>query len=238
MLKIAVCDDDMFTTSQVESMIETICEKKGIKVETEPFGDGTTLWQAICNGEHYDLIYLDVEMESMDGITVAKKIREEDNNVLFIFISGYESYCKAILEVEPFRFLDKPIDAVKFEEFFLKANDKITDINRCFAFHQHSTYHRIPYKDILYFESNKRVITLRTNRTEYHFYAKMNDVEEKVCNNNRFFIRIHRSYLVNFLQMETFGKLQVRLLNEQVLPISVDAREGARKRYLELLAEE
>ena len=65
-------------------------------------------------GERYSLIFLDIEMELVDGISAARLIRETDRSVLFIYISGYDSYLKELFEVEPFRFLSKPLEKELF----------------------------------------------------------------------------------------------------------------------------
>ena len=77
-MKIAVCDDDKLLTGEIDGQLQRIQQKMGISFETDIFFDGETLWEAIEKHGSYDIIYLDIEMENMDGITVARKIREQD----------------------------------------------------------------------------------------------------------------------------------------------------------------
>ncbi|NCB93194.1 MAG: response regulator [Clostridia bacterium] len=122
----------------------------------------------------------------MDGITVAKRIRQKDEVVQFIYVSSYDTYCKEILEVEPFRFLDKPIDTDKFEEIFMKVCERITDVNRCFVCQFGGANYRIPYKDIMYFQSEKREIHVYTKEAKVRYYGKMNEVQAQVDRVSRF----------------------------------------------------
>ena len=85
-----------------------------------------TLWEAIEKHGSYDIIYLDIEMENMDGITVARKIREQDPYTILLFVSSYDSYYEQLFEVEPLRFLRKPINPEKFEEYFKIIPDPIS----------------------------------------------------------------------------------------------------------------
>ena len=78
-MKIAVCDDDKLLTGEIDGQLQRIQQKMGISFETDIFFDGETLWEAIEKHGSYDIIYLDIEMENMDGITVARKIREQEN---------------------------------------------------------------------------------------------------------------------------------------------------------------
>lgn len=92
MLKIAICDDDLKFAGSLETLVITESQELGIRVETEVFADGKTLVEHIRAGERYGLIFLDIEMEHVDGISAARLIRETDRSVLFIYISGYDSY--------------------------------------------------------------------------------------------------------------------------------------------------
>lgn len=105
MLRVAICDDDLKFTGQIEALVFQESQKLGIRVETEVFSDGKTLLNSIQNGEHYQLIFIDIEMEQVDGITAARCIREIDRTVLLIYVSGYDNYLKELFEVEPFHFL-------------------------------------------------------------------------------------------------------------------------------------
>ena len=84
-MKIAVCDDDKLLTGEIDGQLQRIQQKMGISFETDIFFDGETLWEAIEKHGSYDIIYLDIEMENMDGITVARKIREQDPYTILLF---------------------------------------------------------------------------------------------------------------------------------------------------------
>ena len=108
MLKIAICDDDLGFTGSLENLVLEESRSMGLRVDTDVFFDGNILLKSIQSGERYGLIFIDIEMEQVDGISAARKIRETDRSVLLIYISGYDKYLKELFEVEPFRFLSKP----------------------------------------------------------------------------------------------------------------------------------
>ena len=99
-MKIAVCDDDRLLTGEIDGQLQKIREKTGISFETDIFFDGETLWEAIEKNVSYDIVYLDIEMKNMDGITVARKIRDRDPYAILIFVSSYDSYYEQLFEVE------------------------------------------------------------------------------------------------------------------------------------------
>lgn len=73
MLNIAICDDDVKTTGTLEMLIRRIAKRNFIDVETEVFWDGKSLADAVRDGNYFDIIYLDIEMDKEDGITDSVK---------------------------------------------------------------------------------------------------------------------------------------------------------------------
>lgn len=118
MLKIAICDDDKVFSSEVEDIIQTESANKGMRAEIEVFTDGRYLVESIQKGARYNIIFLDIEMEHLDGLATARKIRMIDSTVLIIYISGYDDYLKELFEVEPFRFISKPLEKNKLIKYF------------------------------------------------------------------------------------------------------------------------
>ena len=92
MLRIAVCDDDTRFTGELEEMVRREAAETGISVDTEVYSDGDTLVADIEKGYRYDLIFLDIEMERVNGINAARQIRRTDRSALLIYVSNYEQY--------------------------------------------------------------------------------------------------------------------------------------------------
>ena len=166
-MKIAVCDDDKLLTGEIDRQLQGLRQRMGISFETEIFFDGTTLWESIERNGSYDIIYLDIEMKNMDGITVAKKIREQDPYTILLFVSSYDSYYEQLFEVEPLRFLRKPIDPGKFEEYFRIAYGKLMNLDERLHFEFNKRLYQIPYREIIYMESQRRVIRLVEITSDY-----------------------------------------------------------------------
>lgn len=207
----------------------------GISFETDIFFDGETLWEAIEKHGSYDIIYLDIEMENMDGITVARKIREQDPYTILLFVSSYDSYYEQLFEVEPLRFLRKPINPEKFEEYFKIAYGRLMNLDERLHFEFNKRLYQIPYRSIMYMESRRRVIHLIENGgQEYRFYMKMNDLMQEISRVGHMFIRIHCSYVVNYYYIKTFGASEVVLLNGEVLPVSIEYKNEAMKFYMDM----
>ena len=157
MLRIAICDDDSKFTGEIEALVFQESQKLGIRVETEVFSDGKTLLKSIQDGEHYQLIFIDIEMKQVDGITAARHIREIDRTVLLIYVSGYDKYLKELFEVEPFRFLSKPLNPVQFARYFKESCKRINETEVFYQFTFNKEIRKVSVRDIVYFESNNRI---------------------------------------------------------------------------------
>lgn len=236
-MRIAICDDDMAVTGVMDGMLQKIEKEEKIEMEVDVFFGGAGLWEQIQQTGAYDLIYLDIEMKDMDGITVARKIREKDPYTILIFVSAYDSYFRQLFEVEPFRFLDKPLDEKIFREYFLLAYKRISTQNERFAFRFEKRIYQLPLREIVYFESNLRLIYIHGKDREYRFYGKLNQVQEQMEKMSRYFIRIQRSYLVNYYHILSMNGKEVELITGEKLPVSKEYKDRALSRYLELLGD-
>lgn len=233
MLMVAICDDDKNFTGELEALVSAQASYAGIAVEIDIFFDGLSLEKAIQYGYRYDLIFLDIKMEPEDGIETARFIRKKDKSVLFIYISNYEQYMIELFEVEPFRFLLKPMNLDCFNRYFREACIRIGENTVCFEYKFNKEIRKTSLRDIIYFESRNRVIHIfLSNGKEERFYRKLSDIEKELLDRNQRFLRIHQSYLVNYdyVRKVTFSSLVLELGDgtEQILQISKDRQKKIR----------
>lgn len=232
MIRIAICDDDNRFVGELETMILREASKAGIGVETETYSDGDTLVADMEKGYRYELIFMDIEMERVDGINAARQIRQIDRSTLLIYVSRYEQYLKELFEVEPFRFLLKPVDEAKLKKYFRDACSRIGETEAYYQFTFNKEIRKVAVRDIVYFESRNRVIHIfLVNGLSERFYGKLNIVESKLAQSRQTFLRIHQSYLVNYNYIEkmTFSTVTVLLEHDKkVLKISEDREKAVR----------
>lgn len=235
MVRIGICDDEPVVVEQIRGMLDKL-DRTGLKrLEIVEFYSGEKLLESISKGSCYDLLYLDIEMHQLNGINVAKKIREKDVNMLIIYVSGNEGYYRDLFDVEPFRFIIKPIDERLFLNIFLKAEERITIQEVVFTFQTNKSIVKLPLNDIMYFDSAGRVITIHTQEKEYRYYDKLDLVEETVKADCDLFIRVHKSYLVNFKYIKIFETSKVIMRDEKEISISDERRNSAKKAYMKLI---
>ena len=238
MLRIAICDDDVYLVANIEEMLCQYLKKNLIESDMEIFYDGITLEKKYECGERFDIIYLDIEMGGKNGIEVAKFIRKLDRDVLLIYVSSYETYFLQMFEVEPFRFIRKPINAKDFEMITNLAYERTIENDAYFEYKYNRTIGKVLIRRIIYFESVGRTVIIHTEDCTYRYYGKLDEVEQRLYQNKIPFLRIHKSFYVNFHFVDkiTFSKLI--LSDGTTLQISQDRQNIIRKKYLDILGGE
>lgn len=236
MLRIAICDDDKILVTQIEEMLNRYLDKKMIDRYIEIFYDGASLERIYEKGDRFDIIYLDIEMSGKNGIEAAKSIRRLDRDVLLIYVSSYETYFMQLFEVEPFRFIKKPIKETEFEEVIDFAYERIIEEDAYFEYKYNKTVGKVLIRKIMYFESCGSRVHIVLKGKLYKFYKKLDDVEKEISVNYSIpFIRIHKSYLVNFQQIRKVGYTEVETKDGRILNISDTYKKDVRARYSKLL---
>ena len=230
-LHVAVCDDEAAACGELEKLIAACGRAHGISIETEIFLNGESLLQAFAKNGMPDLLFLDIRLPDADGIAVGETIRQRLGNyqIPLVYISSMQQYAMGLFKNSPFDFLIKPLTMDKvapvMERFFQSIGAEGS-----FSFQTGKALCRIPYRDILYFQSQGRQVQLITRQGRKTFYGKLSQAEEALPEG--LFLRIHKSCLVNFRYVREFSYIQVTMANGDVLSISRPYRKEVRARLL------
>lgn len=223
MFHIAICDDEVALCAQLESYLGAYISR-GI-VKTETFYSADKLYEALGKGEYYDLIFLDIEFKLTDGVEIGRKIRDEleDEKVQIVYISAKQDYAMELFSVRPMNFLVKPVHEAEVVENVDKAIALSEMHELHFEFRFRADNYRVPYGDIMYFESSNRKVYIHTKQGVKEMYGRLNEIEGKVPPT---FIRIHQSYLVNRVYVTYWNSEEIALRNGCRLPVSQKYRKG------------
>lgn len=232
MLRIAICDDEKIICRQLEDILLKIEDIINQEVDVDVYYSGEELCNYLYSGNHYDLIFLDIELNEINGVEVGKRIRNELNDELtqIVFISGNESYAMELFEVRPLNFLIKPFDKAKIESVLLKALKLLDKENNFFEYKNGNINFSVNIKDVIYFESHGRKVNIVLSNEKKNFYGKLSTVEEQISNQD--FIMIHKSYLINLNHCIEYTYEYVKMSNKEVLTISQNNRKSVREKLM------
>lgn len=118
MLEIAICDDDAII---LKTLGKYFGKLNDATIKYDIYNSADTLYRYVEEqGTVYDVFILDIEMQGMNGLELAQKIREKDSNCLIIFLTNYSQYVFSVFEVITFDFLRKPLEYSEFENLIKK----------------------------------------------------------------------------------------------------------------------
>lgn len=216
--KIAICDDEPLHIDKIRSILQD--------EETDNYTKPAILLNAITAGKRYDVLFLDIMMPEIDGISLARELRELDEDMLIIFITSKIEFMQTGYEVKAFRYLLKDQIDTGLPKIWKDIKKELLDrADTYFTYEFERKTYRYPCRDVLYLESNLRRIILHTKRDTAVLYGKLDDLAIKYS----MFVRIHKSYLVNRRHIRSISAGMVVLSSGDVLPIS--------RKYADLLEE-
>lgn len=242
-LNIAICDDE-------ENMRIYICkllEKQEIDCSIIQFSSGKELlqFQAEENKEAIDVLFLDISMKEMDGMTVAKHLRGQAQKKqkavwgslpLLIFVTGYAEYMQEAFSVHAFQFLVKPIKESDFAKVFAQVVQEYTYLTtkewnkpKEILVKNGNITRSVLAEDIYYIESSNRKVILCLEYEKIAYYGKISELEKELQKN---FFRVHKGYLVNMKYVERYSRKEVQMKNGDILLISKYKYQDFVKAYL------
>lgn len=235
MLRIAICDDEESARDALRIQLEKIMDETEDEIVYE-FSSGHTCvnWITAHPGE-VDLLFLDVEMGKESGMDAAKKIRNSDDSLLLVFVTGYTDYVFDGYQVNALDYLVKPASPEKLKNVLSRAKQALSpQTDQFFVLKNTDGIYRLPCDDILYFYSDRRYVNLVTATRTYTFYGRLNDIEQQMKKN---FIRIHQRYLVNSDKVTFLGSDYVTVDNPacEKLPISRACKKDAAEKLAKSL---
>lgn len=234
MLRIAICDDDKTLCNHMELIIFEHCAKNSLHIDVEVFYSGVKLCEFIQNEHDFDLIFLDIEMSEINGVEVGTIIREKMNNqtTQIVYISSNISYCMNLFQVRPMNFLVKPILPEQVVKQINLASDLILRAEYLFRYKQGHISYSEPVRNIIYFESQNRLVRMITASRETSFYGTLTEIEQQLNKSN--FLLIHKSFLVNYAHIAEFGAKDIKMSNGQLLAISQQRRKSVKDMQIKL----
>ncbi|EOH71959.1 LytR/AlgR family response regulator transcription factor [Enterococcus malodoratus] len=219
MLEVVCCDDEKEMRKALMRIIEPELQLQGIEYQLREFSSGEELLSSRL--ESIDLLFLDIEMKALDGIETAKQLRKINQHAVIIFVTAFADFVFQGYEVKALNYILKPYGEKKIVEVLHKALDELETAHpKYFVIEQKSGITRVALKEICYFTSDRRIVTIVTAKDPITFYGKLNDL---VLPDH--FLRIHNRYVVNlhYVDQVEAGSLTC---NQEQLPISRKYRQS------------
>ncbi len=213
LVRLAVCDDDRI---MVEYISDKLREYYG-ECEINKYKDGESLL-ADSRRQLFDALFLDIDMPGMDGMELAEKIRKGNKYVKIIFVTNKDNLVYKALKYIPFRYIRKNYFDEEFSEAVEALKKSIAESNHTVMFNTKSGDICIKVRDIIYAEVFDHTVKVHLQNDTFETWKTLDSLEKEILNFG--FIRIHKSFLVNYRNIALVEDKNIILNTEEKIPMS------------------
>ncbi len=214
-LRIAICDDSAADRDYLAGLARRWAGQRLHTVQLALYPSAESFLFAYAEDKTVQILLLDIEMGQMDGVTMARTLRKDNDGVQIIFITGYSDYIADGYEVEALHYLMKPVDESKLFSVLDRAADKLCRNEQVLTLELSGETVRLPVYQIRYAEVQGNYVTVHA-KSDYTAKMTLSELETRLDDS---FFRLGRSALVNLGYVARVTKTAVTLNDGSVLPL-------------------
>lgn len=223
--KIAVCDDSAADRDYISSLTQRWASAAGHSAQISTFPSAESFLFHYAGENDFDFLLLDIEMGTMDGVTMAKKLRRDNETVQIIFITGYSDYISEGYEVAALHYLMKPVKEDKLFAVLDRAAEKRRKNERVLNLELGGEMVRVPIYQIRYADVQGNYVTIHAKEDctiKMTLGGLLKHLDDR-------FYRVGRSAIVNLTVIQRVTKTDIYLNDGSVLPLPRGAYEGVNR---------
>ena len=227
MFSIIICDDEIIDRRLLRAMLEKYISVNHIYAHLDEFSSADEFLSRNPDVEP-DLIFLDIYMEGMDGIELARKIREQNSSSQIIFTTSSNEFAADAFEVEAFSYLRKPLSEQKLTEVL----DRIMQHRlhtRCLDLYYERSHIKIYLSDIVYIETLGRRLSIHTADDSFMVYMSLSKIIEDLPDTE--FVRTSRFEITSLSHIKLINGRELELSDGTKLQISQNFYDDLICRY-------
>lgn len=235
MFRIAICDDEEYFRLREKKLIGQYMEERGHACRIDLYASGRELLGKADSGLPYDVVFLDISMEELDGIETAGAIRRLSDTVYIVFVTAYITYALEGYKVGAVRYLLKEDGSLEnaLKECLDTITARMNDEEAVCEFDFQNGKKRIPADRILYVESRLHKVlffVMENGLKEYSRYDRLDAVEQELRQYG--FCRVHQSFLVNMKYARSVERYRVSLADGTEISVSKKYYKAVEREYI------
>ena len=210
---VAICDDEMVFREELRSVLVAYKAERRLHIDIYLYSSGEAL---LSTSKAFDMVFLDYQMPGMDGMEVARELRRRNLTCSIVFVTSYPEFVFEAFEVQPYRFLCKPVAAEQIKTLmtgFIREQKRLAPITVMVDGEQVV----IQSKDILYVEGDGKYCIIRTMKETYNSSKTLAQVHALLP--QHCFYRSHKSFVLNLYSIHSFEQGVVKLTNGEIARI-------------------
>ena len=235
-MKIAIIEDEAVHSKLLADFIRDWAAEAKELLTLQCFENATQFLFHYESEQNWDLLFVDIQMEGMNGMELAKKVRQTDGKLPIVFTTGLSDYMAEGYEVEALHYLLKPLSAAKVAGCLNKALVRRKS-SHFVLLHTDDSLLRIDEEHIAYIEARGHgcIVALTKEAEEFSVRESISELVQLVSPTE--FIRCHRSYLCRIAAIYRIGKTELILVNNACIPVSRRLYQTVNRAFIEYYRE-
>ena len=231
---LAICDDQGEDLAALTELLDRWQAERGVHFRTCVFHSADELRSA-ARHEHFTLYFLDVMMPGISGMAAAQEIRCFDQAADIVFLTSAPGFAYASYGVKALEYLLKPVKAQTLFPILDRLSLRDQRPQEGLTLKSGSTLIRVPFSLLTYVEVNGKHLYFNLNGGQvYEVAGTLKDFEDQLLARPEF-RRVHRSYIVNLLQVQQLSPGGIRTFSGKELPVSRLLYSHLQKDYMRLM---
>lgn len=222
-MQVAICDDDKIFREEIIQFLIDYKKNHLVCIDMYEFENGN---QLLNSTDSFDILFLDYQMPGKNGFEIAKEIRVKNNMCNIVFVTNYPDFVYESFEVNPYRFLLKPVCKNKLTDLMNSFIAKQKLLAPIIVINEHERL-IIESKNILYLEGNgkySKIITSQGTFTSSKTLSQVHELLPKHC-----FYRTHKSFVVNLYYIKSYNDNFISLTDGSSIDLARNKRAEFKK---------
>lgn len=204
-MRVAICDDEKPMQTILENLLDEFGRLRNIDISIDKFDNGHDLLR-VLNEKEYEIVFMDHQMQDIDGMETSRLIRSRNTDCVIIFVSAFPEVAVDSYEVNAFRFIVKPINK---EKLFKAIDDHLRsiDYDNLLILNTNDGKWKIKMSDIIYAEAKGKHTIVRTAQKSFEINIHMKKIGDKLPSEK--FCRCQRAYIAGFAHINNHTNAEI-----------------------------
>lgn len=228
-LNIAICDDDKNQINISKEMVRKWASARMHTLLIKEFFSAEAFLFEYSENKDFDILLLDIEMDGMNGVELARTLRKGNDDLQIIFITGYDDYIADGYDVAALHYLMKPIKEAKFISVLDRAARLIFDREKYIIMNVNGVVIKLSLDKIVYIEAQRNYVVVHTEKEDYRMKKTLSSIEKEL---DYGFFRADRSFIVGLRYVSEISKTEIKMDDGTVIPLGRGLFEAANKAFI------
>lgn len=234
MLQITICDDETAQRSLLDACVREWGALRQLEADILLVGSAEQFlfhWEE----RRMDILLLDIDMPGTDGLSLARRLRSQGEDVQIIFVTGLAEYALEGYDVDAVSYLIKPVEKERLFVCLDRALERSGREVPALLLDTPGGVARVRIRDICYLESDAHDTWVHCAREKESIRCRVGirQLEERLGQQGSSFFKIHRSYLVNLSYVKRIEKKEAVMDSGEALPVARNRWEALNRAYLD-----